>query len=147
VAGLGFKNELIAGEDFTASGFVLQLSVPVPLWDRRRAAASAFEAERRVHLAEADRLGRDIVRDVATAWAAMRALREQIEVIRPQLGEASRAALRAAEAAYAEGEISLVEWLDAVRAYQEAESSFATLQAEYVIQRAALERAVGARLN
>jgi outer membrane protein TolC len=77
----------------------------------------------------------------------MRALREQIEVIRPQLGEASRAALRAAEAAYAEGEISLVEWLDAVRAYQEAESSFATLQAEYVIQRAALERAVGARLN
>lgn len=147
VAGFGFKNERIAGASRTASGFVLQFSVPVPLWDRRRAAASAFEADGRVHLAEADRLGRDVVRDVAAAWAAMRAVREQIEAIRPQLGQASRAALRASEVAYAEGEISLVEWLDAVRAYQEAESGFATLQAEYVIQRAALERAVGARLN
>lgn len=147
VAGLGFKNERIAGENQTARGFVLQFSMPVPLWDRRQAAASAFEAEGRGHLAEADRLGRQIVGEVENAWAALRAVQEQIESIRPHLGEASRAALRAAEAAYTEGEISLVEWLDAVRAYQEAESSFATLQAEYVIQRAALARAVGARPN
>jgi cobalt-zinc-cadmium efflux system outer membrane protein len=147
LAGLGFKNELAAGTTRTASGFVLQLSMPVPLWDGRRAAASAFEADAREHAASADRVRRGIARDVETAWAALHAVQEQIETIRPQLGEASRAALRAAEAAYAEGEISLVEWLDAVRAYQEAESSFATLQAEYVIQRAALERAVGARLN
>jgi len=147
LAGIGFKNERIAGENQTASGFVIQFSVPVPLWDRRSAAASSFEAEGRVHLAEADRLGRDIAREVETARAELRSVGAQIEAIRPHLGEASRAALRAAEAAYAEGEISLIEWLDAVRAYQEAESGFATLQAEYVIQRAALERAVGARLN
>lgn len=47
VAGLGFKNELIAGEDFTASGFVLQLSVPVPLWDRRRASGGGGGLRRR----------------------------------------------------------------------------------------------------
>jgi cobalt-zinc-cadmium efflux system outer membrane protein len=147
LAGLGFKNERAAGGRETTSGFVLQLSLPVPIWDRRRAASSAFEAESRVRAADADRVRRDITREVETTWAATHAVQAQIEAIRPQLGEASRAALRAAEAAYSEGEISLVEWLDAVRAYQEAESRFAALQAEYVIQRAALERAVGARLN
>ena len=37
----------------------------------------------------------------------------------------------------------LVEWLDAVRAYNEAQSTFAVLKADYLIQRATLERAVG----
>jgi outer membrane protein, heavy metal efflux system len=147
LAGLGFKNERGAGSTRTTSGFVFQISMPVPLWDGRRAASSAFLADARERTASADRLRREISQQVESAWAGMHAVREQIEAIRPHLGEASRAALRAAEAAYAEGEISLVEWLDAVRAYQEAESGFATLQAEYVIQRAALERAVGARLN
>jgi cobalt-zinc-cadmium efflux system outer membrane protein len=146
-AGLGFKNERGTGSNQTTSGFVLQLSLPVPLWDSRRAASSAFSADAQERAAHADQIRRDITREVETAWEAMHAVHVQIEVIRPQLGEASQAALRAAEAAYTEGEISLVEWLDAARAYQEAEAGFATLQAEYVIQRAALERAVGARLN
>jgi len=59
----------------------------------------------------------------------------------------SAAALRAAQVAYDEGEISLAEWLDAVRAYQEAEVSYATLRAESLIRRAALERAIGAPLS
>ena len=147
LAGVGFKYERAAGSEQTASGFVLQLSLPVPLWDSRRAASSAFDAESRERLAEEDRIRRIIAREVETAWAERRAIREQIEAIRPLLGPSARVALGAAETAYAEGEITLVEWLDAVRAYQEAESSFATLVAGYVIQRAALERAVGARLN
>jgi cobalt-zinc-cadmium efflux system outer membrane protein len=126
---------------------VFQVSLPVPLWDRRRAGAEGFAAEGRERSAESQRIRRQIIREVEDAWTALGAVAEQIETLRPQLGETSRAALRAAEAAYAEGEISLVEWLDAVRAYQEAESGFASLQAEYVIQRAALERAVAARLN
>lgn len=145
LAGLGFKNERGAGS--TASGFVFQVTLPVPLWDRRRAGAEGFAAEGRERSAESQRIRRQIIREVEDAWTALGAVAEQIETLRPQLGETSRAALRAAEAAYAEGEISLVEWLDAVRAYQEAESGFASLQAEYVIQRAALERAVAARLN
>lgn len=147
LAGLGFKNERGAGSTASASGFVFQVSLPVPLWDRRRAGAEGFAAEGRERSAESQRIRRQIIREVEDAWTALGAVTEQIETLRPQLGETSRAALRAAEAAYAEGEISLVEWLDAVRAYQEAESGFASLQAEYVIQRAALERAVAARLN
>jgi cobalt-zinc-cadmium efflux system outer membrane protein len=146
VAGLGFKNERGAGSEATASGFVLQVAIPMPIWDSRSAAASAFGAEARQLEAESERLRRSIAAEVETAWASLEALRQQIESIGPQLGEAARAAIRAAEAAYLEGEIPLIEWLDAVRAYQEAEAGYASLLANYVIQRAALERAVGARL-
>ncbi|HEX9754607.1 MAG TPA: TolC family protein, partial [Gemmatimonadales bacterium] len=147
LAGLGFKNERGAGGNQDFNGFVLTVSVPIPVWDRRGAAASAFEAEGRVHASEITRLHREISREVELAWAALNTVEEQLAVIGPELGESSQAALRAAEAAYLEGEISLVDWLDAVRAYQEAESSFATLQAEFVIRRAALERAVGEPFN
>jgi cobalt-zinc-cadmium efflux system outer membrane protein len=147
LAGLGFKNERAAGATMTTTGFVLQLSLPVPLWDGRHAAAAAFDAEGRERAAEDTRLRRNIIREVEVSLAALRAVEEQIGAIGPQLGAAARTALRAVEAAYAEGEVSLVEWLDAVRAYEEAESSFAMLRSEQVIQRAALERAVGARLN
>ena len=62
------------------------------------------------------------------------------------VGHPSAPALSAAQVAYAEGEISLVEWLDAVRAYHEAEATFASLRAESLIRRAALERVVGMSL-
>jgi outer membrane protein TolC len=48
--------------------------------------------------------------------------------------------------AYREGEISLLEWLDTIRAYHEAESAYADLRSEYITRRAALERATGAPL-
>jgi cobalt-zinc-cadmium efflux system outer membrane protein len=147
LAGVGFKNERPGGSDRTMNGFVVQLAVPVPLWDRRGAASAGFTADSVERAAQADRVRRDVAREVEMAWAAMRAVEEQVEAIRPELGQASRAALGAAVAAFLEGEISLVEWLDAVRAYQEVESTFAGLQAEHVIQRAALERVVGVRLN
>ena len=39
--------------------------------------------------------------------------------------------------------MTLVAWLDGVRAYQDAETSYWTLWADYMTGRAALERAVG----
>ena len=141
----GIKNEqVVGGDDF--SGFVAGVSLPLPLWDRRRGAIEAAGAESRRRVAEVDVVRRRIASEVAEAAAALRAVDEQLDLLRPQLGAESQAALRAAQVAYAEGEISLVEWLDAVRAYQEAEATFASLRAESLIRRAALERAVGVPL-
>ena len=72
---------------------------------------------------------------------------EQLDALRPLLGADAQLALQAAGTAYAEGEISLVAWLDAVRAYHEAQSSFAILQADHVIRLMTLERAVGSVLS
>ncbi len=142
----GLKNEqVVGGGDF--NGFVAGVSLPLPVWDRRRGAIDAADAEERRRLAEAETVRRRVAREVADAAAAFRAVDEQLSLLRPLLGSESQMALRAAQVAYTEGEISLVEWLDAVRAYQEAEGTFATLRAESLIRRAALERAVGVPLS
>ena len=143
---LGFKNERSATDMAASSGFALEVAVPIPLWDRSGGATAAATAETYRIEAEADVLRRDVTREVEYAWTTLTALREQLDGIRPLLGADAQIGLQAAQAAYDEGEIALVEWLDAVRAYQEAESSFANLQAEYAIRLATLERAVGSAL-
>ena len=141
----GLKTEQAVGGDF--NGFIAGVSLPLPIWDRRRGAIEAADAEGRRRVAEAETMRRRIAREVAEAATAFRAVDEQLTLLRPLLGSESQTALRAAQVAYTEGEISLVEWLDAVRAYQEAEGTFATLRAESLIRRAALERAVGIPLS
>lgn len=89
---------------------------------------------------------RRVAREVLDARDALRAAEEQRAALAPYVGEDSRVAVRAVQASYAEGEITLVEWLDAIRAYQDAESTYVTLQAEVAIRRAALSRAVGTPL-
>ena len=140
---LGFKNEHIAGAREQANGFTTGISFPFPLWDRREGAIAAADAEARRRVAEADVIRRRVVREVSEAYAGYRALEAQLAVLAPELGGETGVAMRAVQVAYTEGEATVVEWLDAVRAYQEAESSFATLRAEAMIRRAALERALG----
>jgi cobalt-zinc-cadmium efflux system outer membrane protein len=135
----GFKNE----ETTTAerlSGFVAAVSLPLPLWDRRGGAVDAARAEARRLEAERAAARRRVQRMLQTTLEAVRAADRQQAALRAQLGPEAEAALQAAEVAFAEGEITLLEWLDAVRAYQEAEAAFADVLAESYTQRAALER-------
>jgi len=125
------------------NGFVAGVALPLLVFDRRQGAVQAAHADARRREAEAEALRRRVVHEVVEALDALRSADEQLSALAPQLGPQAEVALRAAQVAYGEGEISLVEWLDAARAYQEAESSFATLRAERAIRWAALERAVG----
>ena len=146
VAIVGYKNERAAGVAGQLSGLVAGVSLPVPVWDRREGAiaAAGAEARRRTALVEATR--REIAREVREAYAAHQALAGQVTLLREVLDQETAAVLRSAQVAYTEGEMTLVEWLDAVRAAYEAETSYATLWADYITSRAALERAVGVSL-
>jgi outer membrane protein TolC len=106
----------------------------------------AAEAEARRDAAELRQVRRRVVLAIERAWVELRAASEQLEAIGPQLGSEAEAALLAARTAYGEGEITLVAWLDAVRAYYEAESTYAALLADHFIRRAELEQAVGGSL-
>ncbi len=145
--GLGYKREAVAGSSGSWDGYAAQVTLPIPLWDRSGGAVDAAEAEARAATARLRRTRRRIAFEVERAWHDLRAASRQLEVIRPQLGPDARAALAAASTAYEEGEIALVEWLDAVRAYYEAETTYAGLLADHLIRRAALERAVGGPLE
>jgi cobalt-zinc-cadmium efflux system outer membrane protein len=141
----GYKHERLAGGT-SLSGFVAGVSLPLPLWDRRSGAVEAARAEAARRDAEVEVLRRQTAREVRSAFEAHQALAEQLRLVHGQLGDDAAKARRAAETAYAEGEIGLLEWLDSVRAYQEAETTYVTLWAEYIARRAALERATGATL-
>ena len=151
VASAGFKREAAAGAAGAPSakyaGFVAGLSIPLPLWDRRQGALASASAEQRRRVALADGVRRRVAQEVDDALEALQAADEQIALLQPVLARDARPALRAAQTAYGEGEISLVEWLDAVRAYHETESAYTTLLAERLIRRAALELAVGTTIN
>jgi outer membrane protein, heavy metal efflux system len=141
----GTKSEDIGVGD-RLSGFVAGVAVPLPLWDRRAGAVGAAEAESRRRDAETIVMRRRVSREVAEAAAAFRAVHEHLASIGPSVQADAAAALRSAQTAYAEGEITLLEWLDTVRAYHETEAAIANLQAEAVTRAAALERAVGVTL-
>jgi outer membrane protein, heavy metal efflux system len=142
----GYKTEEAAGSGGGFNGLVAGFSLPLPLWDRRAGAVQAAEAQARQAVAERATLERQVAREVAEAAAALEAIETERALLAPHVGPRTEAALRAVRVAYAEGDITLVEWLDAVRAYQEAEATFASLEADVLVRRAALERAVGAPL-
>jgi outer membrane protein, heavy metal efflux system len=145
VLGGGYKGERLAtGESL--DGFVAGVSVPLPLWDRRGGAVAAAKGEAGQRGAEAAAARRQTEREVMDALEAHEALAAQLVELDRQLGDEAGKARRAAQAAYAEGEISLVEWLDAARAYQEAQTTYVSLWSEYVTRRAALERLTGRTL-
>jgi len=146
----GYKGERVAdpasGSLAGFRGLVAGLSIPLPVFDRRAAAVAAAEADARRVGAEGEVVRRRVAREVADALDELQAAEAQRAALAPHLGEDARLTLRAVQASYAEGEITLVEWLDAVRAYQDAETTYLTLQAEVAIRQAALARAVGAPL-
>ena len=147
----GYKGETItdslSGSSARFGGFVVGVSLPLPLFDRRAGAGEAAAAEARRIDAEAEVVRRRAAREVTEALDALRAAEAQRDALAPHLGEGARVAMRAVQTSYAEGEITLVEWLDAVRAYQDSESTYLTLQAEVAVARAALERAAGTSLT
>lgn len=150
VVAAGFKNESVEqpGTDAQSlGGFMAGISLPLPVFDRRTGAIAAAQAETRRQQALVEGFRRRVAREVLDAHDAYRIAREQVALLEPVLGPDARAALAAADVAYTEGEITLAEWLDVMRSFREAEASFATLQAELLIRRAALERAVGAPLT
>lgn len=138
----GIKSENAAGLG-ALRGIAAGVTLPLPLFDRRSGdylATSAASDQARALERETVRRARA---DIGAARDALRETVEQHAALAPALGDEAARAVASARAAYAEGEISLLEWLDAVRAYVEAERDFASLASELIIRRATLARALG----
>jgi cobalt-zinc-cadmium efflux system outer membrane protein len=139
----GYKAEQMPGDPDAWTGFVAGLSFPVPLWDRRGAARDAAVATGEASRWQADATRRGAERDLAVALMEVLAVEAQSEQLGRRLGPEARRALEALQVAWQEGEISLIEWLDGIRAWHEAFDAYTTLQAERIVRRANLARAAG----
>lgn len=142
----GYKGERVQAGGAPAaslSGFVAGFSLPLPLLDRRAGATAAADATARQVDAEADVTRRRVRSEVLEALSALRGASAERDLLQPFAGAEARLALRAVQAAYAEGEITLTEWLESVRAWQETELALLTLSSTIAQRRIELARAAG----
>ncbi len=144
---VGVKREQVAdplqGSIGGFRGVVAGVALPLPIFDRRRDAVVAARAEvERADLARAA-IERDVSNEVTLARAAWRAVDDQRAALAPLVGLSAEQARRAITVAFAEGESSVVEWLDGLRAYLDAEHTYAKLAAELLARSADLLIALG----
>ena len=125
----------------------LGISLPLPLWDKKKGAIATATAGQQRALAELDTLRRDIVREVSSAAHLLAAAREALAIYTPAFRGKLKAALDNASQSYAEGGTSLLVFLETERTYYDTESGYyETLQRLYDAQ-AALEAGLGLPLN
>jgi cobalt-zinc-cadmium efflux system outer membrane protein len=123
------------------------LSLPLPLWNRKRGEIATATAEQEKALAELEKLRREILRDVTTADQNLTAARESLTFYTPALRDKLKAALDAAAQGYSEGRTPLLLYLEAQRTYFDTQADyFETLQKQFETQ-AELESALGVSLN
>ena len=124
-------------------GLFLGLTAPLPVFNRNRGTLAArqarlYAAETRLLLTE-----RQVERDVRRAYDVYASLAERYELITGELLGEADALLNAARVGYAEGEMSLVELLDAAEAYWDARTSTIELQTDFQVAYYDLLRASG----
>lgn len=139
----GYKREESAGRPGRFTGFVAGLAFPLPLWDRRSEATASRLALADRARADRDRLHRDAATEVRRLASGLRALIEQRRVLGSRLGPDADVALRAIAVAFAEGELPVAQWLDAVHAYYEAQAALVDLDAAIAGRHADLAAATG----
>ena len=125
------------------TGVFLGLSLPVPIWDRRAGAVDAAVARTRAAEDRASLTRRQVENDVRRALERYRSLNRRADLLDRGPLEESGDLLDMAQVAYAEGEMELVELLDAAEAFLDARESDARFRADLWISYYDLERAVG----
>ena len=128
-------------------GILFGTSLPIPLFDRNTGTIQARKegleaAHARLSLVEAR-----VVQDVRRAYETYASLSDRVDFIsRGLLGEADEL-VHAARVGYAEGELSLVELLDAAEAFRDARVSSLELMSDFQIAYFDLLRAAGGSID
>lgn len=124
-------------------GIFLGGSLPLPIFDRNRGAIAAAAADSRAAAARLTRARLRVERDIRAAADRYRSIRSHYDLVAGRLLSEATELLEIARAAYAEGEMSLLELLDATDAYRDARVRRAELLSDYWTAYYDLERALG----
>ncbi len=142
---VGLQSEYSAGvqgaEDLSTFGFGLGITLPV--WNWNRGGIALAQADLRQAEAQVQQQERVIRAEIETALEQSRVSAERAEAVRLHLLPRTQESLTIAEALYEEGATSLLQLLDAQRAFSEAQLRAHQILFEYHVNVALLERAVG----
>ena len=126
-----------------AEGAFLGVGIPLPFFDRNRGAAEATSARLQAAKTQQMLARREIRNEVDRAYAAYTSARRQSQLLEGDLLRGSGDLLHIAQTSYDEGEMSLVELLDAADAYRDARLRSVELHAELWIRYFRVLRAMG----
>lgn len=121
----GYKTQ---GDGF--DGVFVGISVPLPLLDRKGGAVTAAEGRLEARERRLDLVRRAVERDLSRAAARYRAVRAHAGLADDRLGADGAGLLETARVAYREGEMELVELVDAAGARRDAGVLAAEIRAD-----------------
>lgn len=124
-------------------GATLGVDLPLPIFNRTGGAREEAAARESAATSGLDLLRRQAELDLVDASDQYSVARERLEVTGDGIMAEAEALLSAARVAYDEGEMTLVEFLDATEAFRDARLSAITLRAEAWIAYYNLVRAMG----
>jgi outer membrane protein, heavy metal efflux system len=125
------------------TGYQFSVDLGVPLFNRGQAAAAQARAQADRARAEAQALRLEIEADVRTAYTTAVLRRAQVEAYRQSVADTAEPLVATARVGYEEGELGILELLDATR--QAVDARLRSLEASALARRAAidLDRAIG----
>ncbi|MCG8421004.1 MAG: TolC family protein [Proteobacteria bacterium] len=97
-------------------GYVVALSLSIPIFDRGQGLRAEAEAQRALSTARAEALSRTVRAELASSYAIYTTARQELARFEAATSDQVDALLRAAQSGYREGQRSIVELLDAQRA-------------------------------
>ena len=100
-------------------GYIVGVSIDLPLFDRGQALRAEARAQRSLAQARSEALARAIDSDITGARATFRSARQELERFESQTSSQVERMLTAAQSGYREGARSIVELVDAQRAQAE----------------------------
>jgi len=107
------------------------LSVPLPLFNRNQGEIARATVQQEQLTSRTRALEAQIANEAATAFAQYAAARDVVHAIEGQMLTQARDVRTTTEYAYRRGEASFVEFLDAVRAFNETMQSYNQARADY----------------
>lgn len=137
----GLKSPVVDGR--RDSGYVLSVTVPLPLFDRGQAEMARAEAARRAAVARAEAIRAEVSRQVRGVWEATQAMIRTAAAYQQRVLSQTEDLVKIARAAYEGGEVGILELLDAYRNQREVRLRALDLTAAARRSALGLERLVG----
>jgi outer membrane protein, heavy metal efflux system len=136
----------IAAGDLTGHGIALGLKLPLTFFEHGQGASAKARAERSLAEARADRLERELDRELAAASGSLRALEAALQQAEQNVAETEKLK-ESARVLYGAGEASITELLDAYRTGESAALDRLTALEELLAARLAVMRAAGKQFD
>ena len=134
------------GADVHGNSYGVFFSAPLPIFNRNQGEIARAQVQQQQLRTQVQALETDVASEVATAYAEYSTARDIVDTIERQMLAQAQDVRTTTEYSYRRGEASFVEFLDAVRAFNDTMQSYNEARADYARSLYALD-AISGKVN